>query len=133
MLSDSPVPWSLCVSAYDHADRSNPVYSPVASDPTYVGLEPTAPTIDAQNPGDLVYAAAFAADGDGTFPGSGQLAPANPQLGWVADSDITNPLVMELSVPRSEGFTASAVDNTPGGPGPAWIFAMGIKIALASN
>ncbi len=130
-LSDAPVPWSLCVSAYDHADTSNPFYSPVASDLTYVGLEPTAPTMTAQNPGDLVYAVAFAADGDGTFPGSNQLAPADPQLGWVADSDSTNPLVMELPIAHlSEDVTASAVDNNPGGPGPAWIFAMGIKISM---
>jgi len=124
----SPDECTLSVTAYDNADTTNPIYSPVESDPAYKGNNPQAPAIMA-NPGDMVYAVAYAANTGGTFPGTN---PLSPGPGFTAESPVGgDPLVEDLSVttPTVMSFVAQAKNTTTLATPRSWILAMGIKAA----
>lgn len=117
----SNVTWNLCVSAYNGAASATAPYSPEASDTGYIGPAPTAPAINL-GPGDMLYAVGFAADPDGTFPGSTSLA-AGPGL-TAEFSAVQNPLVEDGG---SGIISAQVTSNNPNAEG--FIVAMGIKCA----
>jgi hypothetical protein len=124
LLQQSTVPWSLCVSAYAGVNESTPLSSPQPSKLNYLGNNPQTPPISF-GPGALVYAVAFAANSDGTFPGNNSLS-AGP--GFTAEfPQITNPLVEDgngaspviaqatntNSDPNAKGFIFAMVLNPP--------------------
>jgi hypothetical protein len=84
------VPWNLCVSAYSGVNEGGPVSNPISK--IYFDNNPQTPSLSFPS-GDLVYAVAFAADSDGTFPGANPLT-AGP--GFTAEGG-TNPLVEDAS------------------------------------
>ena len=121
----SNIQWNLCVSAYDNADLQNPLYSPLQNDPSFVGTNPQTPAINISE-ADLVYAVVFAANNNGTFPGTTSIAAGanftdefgsvtNPK---VEDGNMANPVVAQATV---------SGDANPR----AFIFAMGIKAGNA--
>lgn len=119
---DSNVTWNLCVSSYLGADQTSPLYSPQTSKLNYVGNNPQTPPLTI-GPGDLVYAVAFAANSDGTFPGSNALT-AGP--GFVAESPaITNPLVEDGTGSNPVVAQVTNANSDPNAKG--FIFAMGLK------
>jgi hypothetical protein len=123
----SPDACTLCVTAYDFADPANPIYSPVQGDPTYKGTNPATTTAIAANPGDMVYAVAYAANSGGLFPGTN---PLNPGTGFTAESAVGgDPLVEDLSVTAATSVVAHATNTTMLATPRSWIFAMGIKVA----
>ncbi len=119
--SPSASTWNLCVSAYSGAASATAPYSPEASDPGYTGPTPTAPAINL-GPGDMLYAVGFAADPDGTFPGSTSLA-AGPGLSAEFPA-VKNPLVEDGG---SGIISAQVTSNNPSAEG--FIVAMGLKSA----
>ena len=122
LAGGSNITWNLAVSAYRSFDPQVPVYSPEPSDKTFIGTELAAPGITV-GAGDMVYAIAFAADNDGTFPGNNPIS-AGPDF-TAEFTDISNPLV-EDGV-SSNPVIAQATVN-PQTPNPrAFIFALGIK------
>jgi hypothetical protein len=123
--SASPVPWRLCVSAYDGADPASPTYGPVASPDGNTGKALQTPAPIAANAGDLIYSVAFAADAGGTFPGTTNAL--TPGSGFTAESGIGNPLVQDQQIATAGSITAAAT-NTTTNPNPRWwIFAVGVK------
>jgi hypothetical protein len=118
------VAWNLCVSAYDGADESVPLYSPQTSKLNYVGNNPQTPPLNLGT-GDLAYAVAFAANRDGTFPGNNSLT-AGP--GFTAEFPaITNPLVEDGY--GSNPVVAQVTNTNPDPNAKGFIFAMGLKSA----
>ncbi len=115
----SNVTWNLCVSAYSGAASATAPYSPEASDPAYTGPTPTAPAISL-GPGDMLYAVGFAADPDGTFPGSTSLT-AGPSL-TAEFPAVKYPLVEDGG---SGIISAQVTSNNPSAEG--FIVAMGMK------
>ncbi len=86
----SNVPWNLCVSAYNDVDSDNPIFSPLQNGSSFLGTTPQLPPISI-NSGDIVYAVAFAADNDSTFPGNNSFV-AGP--GFTAEfPPVANPIV----------------------------------------
>ena len=121
---NSNVAWNLCVSAYDGADEDAPLYSPQTSKLNYVGNNPQTPALNIGT-GDLVYAVAFAANSDGTFPGNNPLT-AGP--GFTAEFPaITNPLVEDGT--GDNPVTAQVTNANPDPDAKGFIFAMGLKYA----
>ena len=121
---NSNVPWNLCVSAYDGADEDAPFYSPQTSKLNYVGNNPQTPSLNIGS-GDLVYAVAFAANSDGTFPGNNSLT-AGP--GFTAEFPaITNPLVEDGGGSNPVVAQVTNTNSDPNAKG--FIFAMGLKSA----
>jgi len=124
LLRNSTVPWSLCVSAYAGVDESAPLYSPQTSRLNYVGNNPQTPPLNIGT-GDLVYAVAFAANGDGTFPGNNSLTAGS---GFTAEFPaIANPLVEDGA--GSNPVTAQVTNANPDPSAKGFIFAMGLKSA----
>lgn len=124
LLQESNMPWNLCVSAYAGVDENAPVYSPQTSKLDYVGNNPQTPPINL-GAGDLVYAVAFAADSDGTFPGNNPLS-AGP--GFTAEFPaITNPLVEDGNGNNPVVAQVTNANTDPNAKG--FIFAMGLKSA----
>ena len=122
LAGGSSVTWHLCVSAYKHFDENTPVYSPQQNGPGFVGTNPQAPTISPGN-GDMVYAVAFGADNNGTFPGNNSFTPGP---GFTAEFPaITNPLVEDAVLYAPTG--AQATNTTQALNPRGFIFAMGIK------
>jgi hypothetical protein len=126
LAGGSSVTWHLCVSAYKGFDENTPVYSPQQNGPGFIGTNPQTPTINAGN-GDMVYAVAFGADSNGTFPGSNSFTPGP---GFAAEFPaITNPLVEDIVLSP----VIAQATNTSQAPNPrGFIFAMGIKTAPVS-
>jgi hypothetical protein len=122
LAGGSSATWHLCVSAYKDFDENTPVYSPQQNGPGFIGTNPQAPTISGGN-GDLVYAVAFGADNNGTFPGNNFFTPGP---GFAAEfPPITNPLVEDAV---SNAPTAAQATNTTQALNPrGFIFAMGVK------
>jgi hypothetical protein len=136
LSQNSSAPWSVCVSAYDFADPANPIYSSVQGNPNYKVTNPQAPAINA-NPGDLVYAVAYAADPTGPFPGSNALIAG---AGFTAESGpITyagvgtaiDPLVEDAQITSATSVVAQATNTTANVNPRGWILAMTIKVAKA--
>ncbi len=124
LVRNSTVTWNLCVSAYSGADENTPLYSPQTSKLNYVGNNPQSPPLNTGT-NDLVYAVAFAANSDGTFPGNSSLT-AGP--GFTAEFPaITNPLVEDGD--GSNPVVAQATNTTPDPNAKGFIFAMGLKSA----
>lgn len=100
----SPVPWSLCMWAYQTLAK-DPVYGGVFTDPNLIGVEIKTPEPITLNRLDNLYAVAFAADppstvdGNGAFPGSNSLS-APTGWGFSEYNANSNPLLI--------GFTATA-------------------------
>jgi len=123
--------WSLCVTAYPVGKANATYYSPVTSDPSFKGTDPAAAAIVAAKD-DFIYAVAFGADPDGTFPGQSSFTAAE---GFLADySQVTNPLVETRSLDAKGSVTATAHNTRsdgspwdPASPPYGWIFAMGIN------
>jgi hypothetical protein len=107
LAGGSSVTWNLCVSAYKTVDQDAPVYSPQQNGPGFVGTNPQAPPLTIVQ-GDLVHAVAFAANGDGTFPGNNALTPGP---GFTAESQTTNPLVEDGT--GSNPIVAQATNTNP--------------------
>ena len=126
LAGGSIVPWNLCVTAYKGYDPDSPVYSPISSGPIFVGTDIKSPAINVGE-GDKVYAVAFAADNDGTFPGSNSLTPG---ANFTAEfTVVANPMVEDGG--SGNPVVAEAI-NTASGPNPrGFIFAMGIKAQSA--
>lgn len=122
LLQDSTVPWNLCVSAYSGVDEAEPVYSPQNSKLGYVGNNPQTPPINL-SAGDLVYAVAFAANSDGTFPGNNPLSPGP----WFTPEfpAITSPLVEDGNGSNPVIAQVTNANTDPNAKG--FIFAMGLK------
>lgn len=118
--------WNLCVSAYDNVDVNlpNPLYSPQQNVLNYVGTNPQTASINTGG-GDLVYAVVFAANHDGTFPGTVSIAAGSE----FKTEGGANPLV-EDGNPPNPVFAQATVsgDASPR----AFIFAMGITAASQS-
>jgi hypothetical protein len=124
LLQESTVPWSLCVSAYAGADENTPLYSPQTSKVNYVGNNPQTPPLNIGS-GDLVYAVAFAANSNGTFPGTN---PLSPGPGFTAEFPaITNPLVEDGGGSNPVVAQVTNANTDPNAEG--FIFAMGLKSA----
>lgn len=122
LLQDSTVPWNLCVSAYSGVDENAPLYSPQTSKLGYVGNNPQTPPLNL-GAGDLVYAVAFAANSNGSFPGNN---PLSPGPGFTAEFPaITNPLVEDGNGSNPVIAQATNADTDPNAKG--FIFAMGLK------
>ncbi len=127
LTGGSNVVWHLCVSAYDKVDDNLPVYSPQQSGPAFIGTNPQAPPINVGS-GDIVYAVAFAADNNGTFPSTNSLTPGP---GFQTEFDaISNPLIEDGGTgnPVTAQATVSSLSPNPR----AFIFAMGIKATPSS-
>jgi hypothetical protein len=123
----SPGTSTLCVSAYSAVDTANPVYSPVASDPAFIGATPTAPSLNA-NYGDMVHAVGFAADNNGKFPGTSTIAPGTA---FTAENPgpTNNPLVEDKSISSTQDLVQASVTITAQGVNPrGFVVAMGIKV-----
>jgi hypothetical protein len=124
LLRNSTVTWNLCVSAYSGVDENAPLYSPQTSRLNYVGNNPQTPPLNI-GPGDLVYAVAFAANSNGTFPGNNSLT-AGP--GFTEEFPaITNPLVEDGT--GNNPVTAQVTNTNPDPNAKGFIFAMGLKSA----
>lgn len=118
LLQTSTVPWNLCVSAYSGVDAG--ASSPQSSN--LPGDSPHTQPISFES-GALVYAVAFAADSDGTFPSGNLLSagtgfnPESPQPGnpLVQDSNGTSPLTAQAknsnTDPLAKGFIFAMVLN----------------------
>jgi len=125
VMGGSNIQWNLCVSAYDNVDPDNPLYSPVQNGPSFVGTNPQTPAINTSQ-GDMVYAAVFAANNNGTFPGTTLIA-AGPSF-TDESGGVTNPIVED----GNTGNTVVPQATVSGDPNPrAFIFAVGIKAASA--
>lgn len=123
LTGGSSIQWFLCVSAYANPDLQNPVYSPQQNGSAFSGTNPQTPPI-AVNSGDLVYAVIFAANNNGSFPGTVTIAAGS---GFTAESGSTvNPLIEDGNT--TSPVTASATISGDANPR-AFIFAMGIKAA----
>ncbi|MGA2688615.1 MAG: hypothetical protein ABSE85_11160 [Candidatus Korobacteraceae bacterium] len=121
---NSDVTWNLCVSAYDGADEDAPLYSPQTSPLNYVGSNPQTPPLNIGT-GDLVYAVAFAANSDGTFPGNNSLTGVP---GFTAEFPaITDPLVEDGN--GTNPVVAQVTNTNPDPTAKGFIFAMGLKSA----
>lgn len=121
---NSTVTWNLCVSAYSGVDENAPLYSPQISKLNYVGNNPQTPPLNIGT-GDLVYAVGFAANGDGTFPGTNALTAG---AGFTAEFPaITNPLVEDGN--GSNPVVAQVTNSNPDPNAKGFIFAMGLKSA----
>jgi hypothetical protein len=118
----SNVAWNLCVSAYKNVDNQTPIFSPLQNGASFIGTNPQLPPINAGD-GDIVYAVAFAADNDGTFPGSNSFV-AGP--GFTAEFPaVVNPIVEDSG---SGNLVTAQATNTSPVPNPrGFIFAMAIK------
>ena len=112
--------WNLCVSAYSVVNQDSPTSSPVTL--SYTGSTPNTPGLTI-GPYDLVYAVAFAADSDGTFPGSDNTLKAGP--GFTAESQTANPLVEDGK--GTNPVVAQVTNANPNSQG--FIFAMGLNVA----
>jgi hypothetical protein len=124
LVRSSTVPWNLCISVYAGVMEGGPFYSPQNSRLNYVGNNPQTPPINIGT-GDLVYAIAFAANSDGTFPGNNVLT-AGP--GFTAEfPQITNPLVENGS--GNNPVIAQVTNANPDPNAKGFIFAMGLKSA----
>lgn len=121
---DSNVAWNLCLSAYAGVDENAPLYSPQPSKLNYVGNNPQTPPLNI-GLGDLVYAVAFAANSDGTFPGNNSFTAGPGFTGEFAA--ITNPLVEDGDGPNPVVAQATNTNSDPNAKG--FIFAMGMKSA----
>ena len=122
LAGGSSVTWHLCVSAYKSFDENTPVYSPQQNGPGFIGANPQAPVISTGN-GDMLYAVAFGADSNGTFPGNNFFTPGP---GFTAEfPPITNPLVEDAVSYEPTG--AQATNTTQGSNPRGFIFAMGLK------
>jgi hypothetical protein len=121
---NSDVAWSLCVSAYDGVDEAAPFYSPQTSPLAYTGNNPQTPPLSIGS-GDLVYAVAFAANSDGTFPGTNTLTAGS---GFTAEFPaIKNPLVEDGG--GNSPVVAQVTNSNPDPNAKGFIFAMGLKVA----
>jgi hypothetical protein len=125
-LHGSAVPWNVCVSAYSGADDTmpSPFYSPQTSALGYTGRTPQTQALNT-GANDMVYAVAFAANSDGTFPGDNGLSAG---AGFTAEfTAITNPLVQDaygnggLITPVAQ-ISSNEVTDPLG-----FIFAVGLK------
>ena len=122
---NSSVDWNLCVSAYAGVDENAPVYSPQTSGLNFVGNNPQTPPLNI-GAGDLVYAVAFAANNNGTFPGTTSIA-AGPNF-TDESGGVTNPIVED----GNTGNPIVAQATVSGDANPrAFLFAMGIKAGNA--
>jgi hypothetical protein len=125
----SNIQWNLCASAYENVDLQVPVYNPEPEQnypAPYFGTNPQTSAINIGSPGDLVYAVAFAATNNGTFPGGTSIA-AGPN--FTAESgNVKNPLVEDLPQPNTNSVVAEATVSGDANPR-AFIFAMGLKSA----
>lgn len=103
-------------------DPKSPIYSPQQSCPAFIGNNPKAPPINVGT-GDMVYAVAFAADSNGSSPGSNTLS-RGPD--FTAEFPvIANPLVED----GGTGNPVTAQATVAGNANPrAFIFALGILI-----
>ena len=126
IMGGSNIQWNLCVSAYDNVDLQDPLYSPVQNGPAFVGTNPQTPAINISD-GDLVYAVVFAANNNGTFPGTTSIA-AGPDF-TAEFGSATNPLVEDGNT--GNPIVAQAAVSGDANPR-AFIFAMGLKTASAS-
>ncbi len=119
---NSAVAWNLCVSAYSNVNESTPTYSPLTSPLSYTGSNPQTPALMVGEH-DLVYAVAFAANSDGTFPGSNSLMAGS---GFTARfPQITNPLVEDGT--GTNPFIAQVTNVNPDPNAKGFIFAMGMS------
>jgi hypothetical protein len=127
LVLNSTVTWNLCVSAYSGVDENASLYSPQTSKLNYVGNNPQTPPLNIGT-GDLVYAVAFAANSDGTFPGTNALT-AGP--GFTAEFPaITNPLAEDGNGSNPVIAQVTNTNTDPNAKG--FIFAMGLKSAAQS-
>jgi hypothetical protein len=127
LMGGSNIQWHLCVSAYDVVQTDNTFYSPQQSDPAFLGTNLQVQGTINTTPGDLVYAVAFAANNDGTFPGNTSIAAG---AGFAAESSTGNPLV-EDGAPASPVLAQATVS---GDPNPrAFMFAVGIVGGTATS
>jgi hypothetical protein len=123
---NSAVIWNLCVSAYTGVDEVSPTYGSQTSPLNYTGNNPQAPSLTLGS-GDMVYAVAFAANSDGTFPGNNPLTAGS---GFTAEFPaITNPLVEDSSA--NSPVIAQVTNSNPDPNAKGFIFAMGLKAAEA--
>ncbi len=121
---NSNVAWNLCVSAYDGVDEVAPFYSPQTSPLDYAGNNPQTPALSIGS-GDLVYAVAFAANSDGTFPGNNPLTAGS---GFTAEYPaVTNPLVEDGDGNSPVIAQVTNSNSDPNAKG--FIFAMGLKVS----
>ena len=119
LLRPSTVPWNLCVSAYAGVEASAPLFSPQTKISAGPNLQTPAINIAS---GDLIYAVAFAANSDGTFPGNSLSAGT----GFAAEfPQITNPLVEDGGGDGLVTPQATNANKDPNATG--FMFAMGLK------
>jgi len=124
---NSAATWHLCVSAYSLVSEDAPISSPVSL--TYTGSTPNTPGVKI-GPQDLVYAVAFAADSNGTFPGNDNTLTAGPNCTARSDTS-TNPLVEDGKDNNNPNnpFVAQVTNSNPDQNAQGFIFAMGLNVA----
>jgi hypothetical protein len=126
----SPVQWSLCICPYA-TKALNPLYGAVNNGATFTGAVIKAPPITL-NPGDSIYAVAFAADGGGVvgnFPGKNSLSVPGPFF-TPGSSDVTNPLLEIGRVGSDGGAVAAEATNSNTSNPRGFIFAVGVHLQI---
>jgi hypothetical protein len=115
----SPVPWSLCIWAYETLAK-DPVFGAVSTDPNFVGVEIKTPEPITLNQEDALYAVAYAADtpatpgGNGAFPGTNSLS-APTTWGFLEYNTNGNPLLIGFGAKAAGTVTPLAI-NKPTDP-----------------
>lgn len=121
-LSDnSPVQWSVCIEAFGDSQSAASMFSPVTNGTTFVGSAIQSPPITLAK-GDTLYAVAYAADSDGTFPGSNSLSAPS---GYSVFADSTNPLFETWGAQSAGSVTGQATNSNTNNP-KGFIVALGI-------
>jgi len=127
---NSVVPWSICLSAYNTVDISNPTYSPLTTQASAVANNSSTSTGSVGlSAGDALYAFGIAAEASGSFPsGANNLAPG-PGL-TPDNAGNTNPLVEHLITSNSgsnQSLPAVVVNQSGSAIGNLFVLGMGIK------
>jgi len=116
--------WYLCVTVYDNADQTSPVYAPNSLSSINSGTV-TPLTIQLQEASDLVYSIAAAMTAGGSFITVGSLSPGT---GFQVEANTGFLMVQDQQV--SAAGPVSTVANTTGTNTGRWyLMAMGIKHA----
>jgi hypothetical protein len=122
---NSALEWNLCVSAYSQASLDSPANNPTTSVLNFTGSTPQTQSALTIGGTDLAYAVAFAADPDGSFPGTHNAF--TPPTGFTAESQTTNPMVEDGK--GANPFIVQATNLNPAPNAKGFIFAMGVNVS----
>ncbi len=114
--------WYLCVTVYDNADQTTPIYAPNSLNSINTSTF-TPVTVQAQDASDLIYSLAVAQTAGGSFINVGSLSAG---AGFQSESDSGFLLIQDQQT-AAAGLVSATAGTTGTNTGRWYLLAMGIK------